>query len=84
MKNELTPCVIEIKEIQKQVKTTNDFVGHSLEKGKYDINYVITLLQIIEKKCHEMQMQPRDLSFTLRESCKRLIAMLIVEKNQSG
>lgn len=61
----------------------NKFYGHSLEKGKYDINYVINILKIIVEKCEQLKMRPQDLAFTLTESCKRLIAMLEVEKMQN-
>jgi ribosomal protein S27E len=50
-------------------------------KGKYDINYVITLLRIIEGKCHSKRLSPSDLRFSLQESCKQMITYLETERD---
>lgn len=58
------------------------FMKRTIPQGKYDINYVITLLRIILDKCNEMRMQPRDFQFTLQQSLLSLIGMLEVERDQ--
>lgn len=60
----------------------NNYFGNYLQKGKYDINYVINLLKIILQKCEQMKMNPKDLQFTLRTSTEKLLAMIEVERDQ--
>jgi|ERR1700690_3157831 hypothetical protein len=55
-----------------------------LNKNKYDIEYVITLLKFILDQCEEMKMNPRELQFSLVHSLKKMIAMLEVEKDQQN
>lgn len=69
---------------RSQKNQTNEIYGHTLSKGKYDITYVITLLRIIHDQTEKMKLNPRDLSFTLTTSLKKLIAMLEVEREQDG
>ena len=56
---------------------------NQLEHGKYDINYVITLLKIILNKCNAHLMSAKDLQFTLVQSLTKLIAMLETERDDS-
>lgn len=72
-----------LDKITKQ-EEKNEVLGYVLDKGKYDINYVIKILQIILEQCEIMRFSPRDLQFTLSQSLKRLLAMLIVERNQDN
>lgn len=65
-----------------EIKNKNQYLGHCLIKGKYDINYVITLLRIIMDQCYAMRLNPRDLQFTLWTSTQKLLAMLEVERDQ--
>jgi hypothetical protein len=60
----------------------NRYCDHYLEKGKYDIDYVINLLKIIMQKCEQMRMNPKDLQFTLWTSTQKLLSMLEVERDQ--
>jgi hypothetical protein len=60
----------------------NRYFGYYLEKGKYDIDYVINLLKIIMQKCEQMKMNPKDLQFTLWTSTQKLLSMLEVERDQ--
>lgn len=59
----------------------NDFFKTKLEKGNYDINYVITLLKIIQNQNEKMKFNPRDFQFTLAQSLQKLICMLEVERD---
>lgn len=50
-------------------------------KGRYDINYVISLLRIIEGKCEKGKFRAEDLRFSLQQSCKQMIGYLEVERD---
>jgi hypothetical protein len=78
------PVVFEKKEIKK-VKEKKKSYDHqsfeqSLPQGKYDIDYIINLCEIIMQKCDQLKFNPRDLEFTLKMSLKSLIAFLEFEK----
>ena len=73
---------VEFLPMVRTEKRENSYIGHSLAKGKYDINYIINLLKIIMTKCEEMKHNPRDLQFTLWTSTQKLLAMLEVERDQ--
>lgn len=73
----------EIKELQpvpKPLDDTNEFLRHTLQKGKYDIDYVISLLNILIQECNHHQLNRHDLPMSLRVSCQKLIANLQTEK----
>lgn len=77
-------CRFNVSELQPKtipLEDTNEFLRHSLQKGKYNIDYVISLLKIIEEECKRHQLNRHDLPLSLRESCKRLRGSLEVEKN---
>ena len=64
----------------KFMEEPNNLFGNVLNKGKYDINYVICLLRTILDQCNAMRRNPRDFQFTLQQSLLRLLAMLEVER----
>lgn len=77
---------IDLLDIEKSVAIRKPGISdrqfrESLEKGKYDINYVITLLRIIEGKCEAGKLSPSDLRFSLQQSCKEMIAHLETERD---
>lgn len=75
MTKEITPY------IPKHLREENEFLDKKLQKGKYDIDYVLTLLKMIHLKCHEMRMNPRNLQTTLQDGCLRLIANIETERD---
>lgn len=48
----------------------------------YDIDFSINLLRQIEAVVEKHKFNPKDLSFTLSHSLKKMIAMLEVEKGR--
>jgi hypothetical protein len=54
-------------------------ISRYLSKGKYDIDYVISLCKVIDSQCKSVPMS--NLGFTLSDSLRRLIAMLEVERD---
>ncbi len=87
-KNYTSPIALDAtpsKECDEYHKNAQIQVNLSpLSKGKYDIDYAINLLKTVENKCEVGKMQPKDTLFTLRESVRRLLAMLEVEKGQQS
>lgn len=67
-------------DIVTSIKEQKDEI-FSLPKGKYDINYVINLLKIIESKCENGKLTPSDLRFSLQQSCKLLRGNLEIERD---
>lgn len=64
------------------LQESSQFFRHKLNKGKYDINYVIMLLKIIQDQNEKMKLNPKDFQFTLAQSLQKLICMLEVERDQ--
>jgi hypothetical protein len=55
----------------------------ALQKGKYDIDYVLTLLRILTIQCEQLRHRPKEeMYFSLKESINRLMSMLQTEKEQ--
>lgn len=57
----------------------NISIENQLAFGKFDIYFSITLLKIILEKVNAMQMNPRELHFTLSTSIQKMLSMLEVE-----
>lgn len=74
----------KLKPSDKPKKRYNQRYDSHLKKGQYDIDYVIGLLRKILQQCDSMRHNPRELEFSLRESLRRLLSMLEIEKNQKG
>lgn len=53
-----------------------------LQKNKFDISYVISLLKTILRISDKLKMNPIQFQFTLVDSVKKLLANLEIEKNQ--
>lgn len=76
--------VASMEDISPSHKERHEFLRYSLPKGKYDINFVIQLLHIILDQADKNLLSPRDFHFSMKESCKRMLAMLEVEKDNSN
>lgn len=55
-----------------------DFMQEPLNTEKYDLNFIIGVLQIINERCHR---KDRDLAFTLSRNLERLLAFLEIERD---
>jgi len=68
--------------IQKLDEIPQECIDFSkyLPKDKYDIHYVISLLQVIDYHCQSKPMS--NLGFSLSNSIRRMLAMLETERDQ--
>lgn len=65
-------------------KRNTEFMDHELKKGKYDIDFLINVLQIIHDKNKNMLLSPQAFQFTLDRSVTALLAYLRTEKLPSS
>ena len=60
----------------------DNFKHYNLTKGKYDIDYVINLLRIIESQCRSVWFEHEHFSRSMCYSLNKLINSLLAEREQ--
>ena len=65
-----------LKKLRKEKEETY------LDKSKYNIDFVISMIKTLIDHVERNKMNPQDLAFSLNHSLKRLLANLQVDKDQ--